>query len=828
MFGLKYSASYVVFWLKYSEISHSQVHSSCFIINSSLLWPINFGEHCASSVDGLYLAGDKFKQSNKPILNNSGKLCIELYTDEPLVYVACEDASNSPHSNQMSNWKELQDANPDFSLIKEYSVDYIPKTDVCILFPIAKAFYASHSINENPMEKVIIDEFPVIETTDDFIQSPKDLATWMKSIYEDNVVEIISYEEVNPIFTIIDRRNINGFTKRLVPGITHKHKELTFKIWLSDTPSINLVPWIDKFHFCNGVLVNQFGITNSKKCVIDFIKVPIITKHDSLHLQTIHPNTNTEETLLRNNIIYESNSMPFAAQKISQKLKDSANHIPLEISFKPLSQHDIDEAFKQMNMKFEYLTESKGNIRKQSQVYDWLTEYKNDDSLLEILLTGFTIVNVDKIDFTEIHIRVNFGEHLNDDCFQVFGHVVDDDNKKLEDVIIKFDLFDYDGFSAFIILNQETAMNVEKLHVAWIIVGKPEIIDVVYISLPCIMSENDVILLVASYDPPLNNPPAKNIKILKWAGRDLCLKITGNFDEEILDLTQLSLYYHEDLLRRRDDIKTVTLEESDTRDYWSIHSATIDIMDTSDRLVESQTFNNIFQTMLKVETRELNVEIVITEIIQMAIKQYNTVCKGYEKWESIKCYEADELWKHVDPNNIRSEIDFMTLNWTQALPNKQLELLISSVTYLTNISLIQENLNNLSIVIENLKIPHSPNLWVITFSKSLNDKNSTLGDLQTIFGDINKQFKRLKLSEEFWSTIKEMACSNECINFLQELVGHDLKNLINCADDYSDECLIQEDAISTFIQVKQILEPLLSKKNETTFQLAVDTFVKSL
>ncbi|CAG8835420.1 15969_t:CDS:2, partial [Gigaspora margarita] len=653
--------------------------------------------------------GDKFKQSNKPILNNSGKLCIEIYTDEPFVYVACEDPSNSPHSDQMSNWKELQDANPDFSVIKENSVDYIPDTDVCILFPIAKvtyigeahkkfksdfrnekefyddycieyghffankilvggiliirnfvnakmdqveylkshlawAFYASRSINENPMEKVIIDDIPVIETTDGFIQSPKDLAAWMKSIYEDNVVEIISYEEVNPIFTIMDRRNINRFTKRLVPGITHKHKELTFKIWLNNTPSTNLLPWIDKFHFCNGVLVNQFGITNSKQCVMDFIKMPIITTHDCLHLQIIHPNTNTEETLLRNNIIYESNSIPFVdmvssevndinyffvrhevfkislescikprpefeqavevalnsikpyhalqelfnefghllpltvtlgrqLRKISQKLKDSTNHIPFEISFKSLSQHDIDEAFKQINMNFEYLTESKGNIRKQGQIYDWLTEYKNDDNLLEIirmdqvfplykildnelqhridiilenrlnirmLLTGFTTVNVDKIDFNEIHIRVNFGEHLNDDCFQVFGHVVDDDDKKLEDVIIKFDLFDYDGFSAFIILNQETAMNVEKLHVAWIIVGKPEIIDVVYISLPCIMSENDVVLLVASYDPPLNNPPATNIKMLKWAGRDLCLNITGIIlDEEILKLTQL-------------------------------------------------------------------------------------------------------------------------------------------------------------------------------------------------------------------------------------------------------------------------------------------------
>ncbi|CAG8761924.1 35753_t:CDS:2, partial [Racocetra persica] len=258
--------------------------------------------------------------------------------------------------------------------------------------------------------------------------------------------------------------------------------------------------------------------------------------------------------------------------------------------------------------------------------------------------------------------------------------------------------------------------------------------------------------------------------------------------------------YHDDLLRRQDNIKTVTLEESGTRDHWSIHSTTIDVMETSYHLVESQTFNNIFQAALKVETRELNVEIVTTEIIQMAIKQYNTICQGYEKCENIKCSEANEFWKHVDQNNIRSEINFVTPNWARTLSNKQLQQLISSVTYLINIPILKEKLNNLLMVIQNLKIPHNPNHWVITFSNSLGDEDLKLGNLQKIIGNVNMQFKKFKLSEEFWSIIKEIACSKECINFLQELVGHDLKNLINGADDHSDERLIQEDTVSTFIQ----------------------------
>ncbi|CAG8706864.1 28433_t:CDS:2, partial [Dentiscutata erythropus] len=669
-----------------------------------------------------------------------------VYTDEPFVYVACGNTSNSSNSEQISTWKELQDANPNFPMIEENSINYVPETDICILFPIAKvtytgevhknfksdfrnekefyndycteyghffvnkllvggrliirnfdnakldqvedlkshlawAFYASRSLKENPMENVIVDDFLVFETSDNNIQSPKDLTKWMKSLYEDNVVEIISYEDVIPIFTLLDHHKINGFTKRLVPGITHKHKELTFKKWLSDTSSVNLLHWIDKFYFCHGVLVNQFGITFSKKCAIDFVKAPLITKHDCLYLQIIHPKTNIEESLLRQNMIYESDSIPFVdmttsktndmnyffirheifkislkpfksyikphpefiravkvalnsirpyhalqdvfnefghllpqtiilgrqLRKVSQKLNDSANNFPHEISLESPLRDDINKAFEELNMKFEYLTKSNGNILKLSQVYDWYAEYNNDHSLLDdvrtdqisplykildkelqhqieiilenrlnirILLTGLTavdmskVINMSKKDLTEIQIRIDFNVHLNDDYFQVFGHVIDDDNKKLEGGNVRFDLFDYDGFSAFIILNQETAMNVKKPHVAWLIVGKPEKLgafssqhlktnidlhkmhvsvypktDLVYISLPYIMSENDVVLLISSFDPPLNNPPALSIKILKWTECVLCLKMTGiNLDEEILKLTQLSLY----------------------------------------------------------------------------------------------------------------------------------------------------------------------------------------------------------------------------------------------------------------------------------------------
>ncbi|CAG8703637.1 7531_t:CDS:1, partial [Dentiscutata heterogama] len=81
--------------------------------------------------------------------------------------------------------------------------------------------------------------------------------------------------------------------------------------------------------------------------------------------------------------------------------------------------------------------------------------------------------------------------------------------------------------------------------------------------------------------------------------------------------------------------------------------------------------------------------------------------------------------------------------------------------------------------------------------------------------------------EKCWPIIKEMADSKDFLIFLQSLVGHDLKNLINGVDDHSDERLIQEDTVSTFIRVKQILEPLVTK-SEDSADLAVEKFLRSL
>ncbi|CAG8532935.1 25732_t:CDS:10, partial [Dentiscutata erythropus] len=286
--------------------------------------------------------------------------------------------------------------------------------------------------------------------------------------------------------------------------------------------------------------------------------------------------------------------------------------------------------------------------------------------------------------------------------------------------------------------------------------------------------------------------------------------------------------YYDDLQIRRNEANTVTLEESDSQDYWLIHVATIAIMKSSYYLIRSQTFKNIFQKVLKMDERELVLEIVIKEIIPKTIEQYNLICKRYETWEDINFSDANELWQGIGQNQIHDEIKFVASNCNRITKTNEKQRLANTVNHLSDVSLWMGRLNKLNDVIKILEIPCNSTHWVTKYLNRLESKELTLGQLHKIFEDLNNNcVKKLKLTDDCWSIIKEIASAEDFVDFLKSLVGHDLKNLINGVDDHSDERLIQEDTVSTFIQLKQIIEPLLKKSNDSAI-LAVDKFLRNL
>ncbi|RIB31022.1 hypothetical protein C2G38_2151200 [Gigaspora rosea] len=221
--------------------------------------------------------------------------------------------------------------------------------------------------------------------------------------------------------------------------------------------------------------------------------------------------------------------------------------------------------------------------------------------------------------------------------------------------------------------------------------------------------------------------------------------------------------YYDDLQIRRNDINTVTLEESDSQDYWSIHTATIAIMKSSYYLIRSQIFKNIFQKILKMDEQELVLEIVIKEIIPKTIEQYNLVCKSYETWEDLDFSDANELWQGIDQNQIHDEIKFIASNIMKA---NEKQRLTNAVNHLSDVSSWIERLNKLRDVIKILEIPCNSTHWVMKYLNHLENKKLKLGQLHKIFEDLNNHcVKKLKLTDDCWSIIKKIASAKDFVVF---------------------------------------------------------------
>ncbi|CAI2175253.1 8941_t:CDS:2 [Funneliformis geosporum] len=106
------------------------------------------------------------------------------------------------------------------------------------------------------------------------------------------------------------------------------------------------------------------------------------------------------------------------------------------------------------------------------------------------------------------------------------------------------------------------------------------------------------------------------------------------------------------------------------------------------------------------------------------------------------------------------------------------------------------------------KTPH----WIERLEQLL-DCGVELGQINSIFEFLDKNLSTV--NENCWKLITELSNAVDFIDFLKNIADHDITNLINGVDDHSDEKLIQEDTVTSLIQVKQFLMPLMEKKTDT-------------
>ncbi|PKC67083.1 hypothetical protein RhiirA1_535154, partial [Rhizophagus irregularis] len=188
------------------------------------------------------------------------------------------------------------------------------------------------------------------------------------------------------------------------------------------------------------------------------------------------------------------------------------------------------------------------------------------------------------------------------------------------------------------------------------------------------------------------------------------------------------------------------------------------------------------------------------------------MCKQLKDWEKLKCSEASLLWKNV--TDINAELDLM-----ECYKISKSQRFVQTLDYLSKIPHWIQRLEELEKVVEMeiFKVPHSEDDWLSKAIRILKDDSMKLGQINNFFDYLDRNLSNV--NQDCWKLIKELSDAEDFLSFLKKIAEHDIKNLINGVDDHSDERLIQEDTVSSLIQVKQFLFPLMNKNMEAISDL---------
>ncbi|GBB91806.1 hypothetical protein RclHR1_01920010 [Rhizophagus clarus] len=263
--------------------------------------------------------------------------------------------------------------------------------------------------------------------------------------------------------------------------------------------------------------------------------------------------------------------------------------------------------------------------------------------------------------------------------------------------------------------------------------------------------------------------------------------------------------YIQDLNQRMPNSNKLNLKQVLSSDFWAFHKNTLGSARNCYKFHQSQSFRNIFESCIQVNDSVIKVEHISLYLIPAVLKKFDDVSKQFKQWEKLKISEASLFWKNVE--NVSSELDLMEI-----YKGHKNQRLVQTLDHLSKISHWTERLEELKTVVKLFEVPHNNDDWLARSIRTLKDDSVKLSQINNFFIQLDKNLTNV--NQDCWKLIKELSNADDFISFLKEIVEHDIKNLINGVDDLSDERLIQEDTVSSLIQVKQFLLPLMNKKNK--------------
>ncbi|RIA88908.1 hypothetical protein C1645_221634 [Glomus cerebriforme] len=263
--------------------------------------------------------------------------------------------------------------------------------------------------------------------------------------------------------------------------------------------------------------------------------------------------------------------------------------------------------------------------------------------------------------------------------------------------------------------------------------------------------------------------------------------------------------YIQDVKQHMQNSNKVKLREVLLSEYWTFHEKTLDSAKRCYKFIQSRSFRNIFEVCIHEDVAATKVEYIAQKLIPAVFEKYDTICKQFKEWEKLEFSDASLFWKNV--TDVDAELDLM-----ESYKDCKNHRFVQILDHLSKIPHWIERLEELENVVELFEVPHIEDDWLTKSIRILKDDSMKLNQLNNFFDCLEKIL--FNVNQDCWKLLKELSSADDFISFLKEIAEHDIKDLINGVDDHSDERSIQEDIVTSLIQVKQFLLPLMNKNSK--------------
>ncbi|CAG8577684.1 10411_t:CDS:2 [Gigaspora rosea] len=135
-----------------------------------------------------------------------------------------------------------------------------------------------------------------------------------------------------------------------------------------------------------------------------------------------------------------------------------------------------------------------------------------------------------------------------------------------------------------------------------------------------------------------------------------------NQDEVLIQFFNSERINKSTLTKLRDQYH-LTLKETQSPNHWNKYRISEIAANMVYELIDSQTFRNIFENVVRNRGENVSMENLIKIIIPLVNKEYEKFAQQYktENWETLKCSSQIVLWQRVNQGNVRNELDFLQI-----------------------------------------------------------------------------------------------------------------------------------------------------------------------